>query len=234
MVSPRKKNDMEHLNVLSMVINVDLKKLFPNTKTTLFGVAAAAIDLTTPQPQQLDWVGRPEVTNLSLIRPNASDIRSEYNNGQSRIGLSLSETSAFRARLKENIQRFDQLNGKTEWEPADLNRWALLAADDHLLFDIDPSKICNQDSFLKIEWAYIKGEEQNNCGGRRLTDDVMDWLYTTYIASPRSRGLYRDGVSKPDVPVSDQFPYLAKPDKGFGFYGSAKAWGFRNLSWLLL
>src|SRR5262249_16713071 len=62
-------NLLQHDNVLCIVIEFDTRRVLDTDKGSLFGVAAETIPLAPtspvgPLPLRLDWVGRPEQTNM--------------------------------------------------------------------------------------------------------------------------------------------------------------------------
>lgn len=228
LLPPQKSNSMTSLNVLSIVIEVDISRLFASTELSLYAVAANTTtqDDANAPVRQLDRIGRPEITNVSMVANNATDLRDLYNREQP-FKLSPDEADLYRARLKDNITFYDRINGKLEWEEAAKDTLVNLLLDDFLVVDIE--KPSSPDDFFQIEKAVLNGKEHVSCGGRKITDDIMDTLFGYYI----NRGLesaVRDGVDKPAHAISDRFPYLAPPSTGL--WTKAKSgfarWYFRE------
>src|SRR5947208_5384904 len=209
LLPPRNSNSMASLNVLSIVIDVDISKLFPGPSHSLFAVAASTItqDDAHAPIRQLDRIGRPEITNASMVVSNGTELRDLYNQERP-FNVSPDHAELYRARLKEKIAFYDRINGKVEWPESDQEALAAILLDDFLV--VDMAKPAGKDDFLEIEKAALQRKEHASCGGRKPTDDIMDTLLTFYINRDLEAKV-RDGVDKPDKPISDQFPYLAPP-----------------------
>ncbi len=210
---PNSSNGMADMNVLSIAIEIDATKLFPNGQSGMFAMAAAVVTRDTPASplRILDRVGRPEITNVSLVKHEGdAELRDRYN--IDRPFQVVKETQGvYEALLLKNINFYDAADKKTDWNEAGKATLARLLADDFLLLDI--TKPCNTDSFLEIEKSLIKGQAHTTCGGRKMTDDIMDTLFTVYIAGLDGARI-RDGVDAPKKAISNEFPYLAKPSLG--------------------
>jgi hypothetical protein len=210
---------MTSLNVLSIVIDVETNKLFGDSPGSLLAVAANTTtqDDADAPVRQLDRIGRPEITNVSLIANGKPDLRDLYNREQP-FNLSPSNANLYRTRLKENITFYDRIDGKVDWPEGDKEALANPLLDDFLVIDLE--KPSRSNDFCEIETAMLQGRDHVTCGGRKPTDDIMDTLLTYYI----NRGLgpeVRDGVDKPDKAISDRFFYLAPPSSGL--WARAKA-----------
>ena len=201
---------MASLNVLSIVIDVEVSKLFP--VHSLFAVAASTItqDDAHAPIRQLDRIGRPEITNVTMIVSNGTELRDLYNQERP-FNVSPEHAELYRTRLKEKIAFYDRINGKVEWPEADQEALAAILFDDFLVVDL--AKPSGKDDFFEIEKAVLQRKEHASCGGRKPIDDIMDTLLTFYINHDLEAKV-RDGVDKPDKPISDQFPYLAPPATG--------------------
>ena len=206
---PGAENTMSSLNVLSLVIELRRAQLFAGDFDLLAIAAEAQGQRREGQVQRFDRLGRPEITNVSLVAHGSEeDLRDEYNAAEP--FATLERGDAYRARLAKNIAYYDALDGRTDWEPGEPERMAALLIDDFLVVDI--AKPCSGDNFLEIERALLRGEPHETCGGRKLGDDVMDRLYGLYInAGTAPLG---DGVSMPDAVPLEAFPYLAPPATG--------------------
>ena len=70
-------NLMDKLNVLSIVIEVNLNNLFEKYNDEMIAVVAMS---ESKDGRQLDWVGRPEITNFTMIPGSKSkELRDMYN-----------------------------------------------------------------------------------------------------------------------------------------------------------
>lgn len=207
---PKDDNVMNRINVLSLVMEVDLAKLFGGS-VPMVAVAAEAFAQDNPQApvRRMDRLGRPEITNVSLVAgEGAADLRDQYNLDQP-FRVSKVNQDAYRERLVKNIAYYDALDGKKVWTDADRDLLANLLVDDFLLVDL--AKPCTGSTFLEIEKALVAHKPHQSCGGRLPDDDIMDVLFTLYIAGLNGERV-RDGVDAPARPASSAFPYLQEPD----------------------
>lgn len=211
LIPPQKSNSMTSLNVLSIVIDIETSKLFADSPSSLLAVGATTMtqDDANAPVRQLDRIGRPEITNVTMIANGAKDLRDLYN--KEPPFSPPSDASPYLTRLRDNIAFYDRIDGKMEWPEADKEALANLLLNDFLVIDL--AKPSRSDDFFEIEKATLDGRDHVSCGGRKPTDDIMDVLLTYYI----NRGLgptIRDGIGKPDKAISDRFPYLAPPSTG--------------------
>jgi hypothetical protein len=207
---PKDDNVMNRINVLSLVMEVDLAKLFGGS-VPMVAVAAEAFAQDNPQApvRRMDRLGRPEITNVSLVAgEGAADLRDQYNLDQP-FRVSKANQDAYRERLVKNIAYYDALDGKKAWIDTDRDLLANLLVDDFLLVDL--AKPCTGSTFLEIEKALVAHKPHQSCGGRLPDDDIMDVLFTLYIAGLNGERV-RDGVDAPARPASSAFPYLQEPD----------------------
>ena len=78
-------NLLQHDNVLCIVIEFDTRRVLDPGRGSLFGVISETLPLSrtspvNPPPLRLDWVGRPEQTNVRLNNgPGLVDIRDLWN-----------------------------------------------------------------------------------------------------------------------------------------------------------
>ncbi|HXH31523.1 MAG TPA: DUF4331 family protein [Bacteriovoracaceae bacterium] len=206
----KSSNTMDQMNVLSIVMDLDLRAaLGPAHSKTL---ALAAQTLTQDGPgmpvRRLDRVGRPEITNVSLVPQDREDLRDLFNQlAPFQDPRTLS--GKFHGRLVNNISYYDGLDGKMDWNPVMKESLVSILLDDFLV--VDMSKPCGRDYFLEIERALLAGVPHQSCGGRRPGDDIMDTLFTYYVNAGNGARL-RDGIDRPYREVSQKFPYLAPAD----------------------
>lgn len=209
---PDGDNTMADLNVLSLIIELRRDQIFEGDFSLLAVAATSAqIDPETLVAVQTDRLGRPEITNVTLVaHGNEIDLRDEYN-AQRPFTVGPHDKD-HRTRIAKNIAYYDGLDGQTQWTPEETATWASLLVEDYLVVDI--AAPCGADNFLEIEAATIVGQPHKTCGGRKLTDDIMDRLYGLYVNKGSS--LLGDGVDAPDVEPLSEFPYLAPPSLGVG------------------
>lgn len=213
LLAPANENTMEDINMLSLVMELDMSKFYNDEASSLFAVAA---EVTTQDSQassvrRLDRLGRPEVTNVSLVAHNEMDLRDEYNLDQP-FNVDPKRQKYYEDRLAKNINFYDRLDRKQDWNDLGRLQFAQTLSNDYLVVDIN--KPCQAPAFLEIEMSALAGKPHTTCGGRKPTDDVMDILFTLYINGGKGP-LIRDGVDYPAKEVSDNFPYLAPPELGF-------------------
>jgi len=212
-------NIMDGINTLSIVIDIDLKKLFGPNPPTLVALAArsTANDGSGGEGNQLDRVGRPEITNVSLVAHDEPDLRDQFNLDRP-FNVAPTNQTAYEQRLASNISFYDKVDGKNDWTDANRLNLARILADDFLVVDV--SKPCSGVGLLEIEKAMLQGRAHQTCGGRKLVDGVMEILFSLYIGGFNGSRV-SDGITQPAQPISNKFPYLAPPT--FGLYGAVKA-----------
>lgn len=200
---PVDDNMMRGANVLAIVLEIDLSQLY-GAPPSMVAVAAESMRASS----RLDRVGRPEVTNVGLAPRGESDLRDRYNLERT-FQVPAAAQQVYRKKLAANVASYDALDGRKDWEDGGLESLATLMADDFLLVDLE--KPCPADSFLEIERSILRRTVHRTCGGRRPEDDVVDTLYTLYIAGIDGAPV-RDGVDHPASALSASFPHLAAPD----------------------
>jgi hypothetical protein len=210
-------NLLEHDNVLSIVIEFDTRHVLDLSKGSLFGVIAE----TTPIPQpggfighdvpRIDWVGRPEQTNMRLNNPalaGTDDLRDLWNQ-QSPFAIPEELQPIFRKRMLESLSNWDMRNGKAEWTPAALAASADVFLDDFMLFDV--AKSSGDDTFLEIEKSTLNGHAYQTGGGRTVNSNVIDILLNWMVNRDQGEPL-RGGATSATKPGTKEFPYLASPN----------------------
>jgi hypothetical protein len=208
-------NSVEGQNVLSVVVEVEHAKLFgPDA-----GPIVAVIAETTTSGSfraRLDRVGRPEIKNFIMMDKAADavnrdlDIRDLYSE-EDGFKLRPDYLGAYRARLNGSMAVYDSLDGKTDWP---LDEKGVHPLTEMLLADflvVDMSKPFNEDGYLEIERAMLRGAPHKTCGGRWLNHDIVDSLLTILINNGNGPRI-SDGVDQTAVPASRNFPYLSKPN----------------------
>jgi hypothetical protein len=201
---------MDQMNVLSLVIEVNVLKLFGYDPHSI-AVAAEAFTLDYPgaPERRLDRMGRPEITNFSLVAHDGDqELRDHYNLDRP-FEVAEPRRLAYEARLQKNLKFYDGIDKKQDWDDSQIKTLATVLSNDFLLIDIKSP--CDEDSFLSIERSLMAKQVPHSCGGRKLTDDIMDTLMTTYIGGLKGPRI-RDGVDRPYKELSKRFPYLVSPD----------------------
>ena len=211
---------MKGANILAIVIEIDMSRLYGRSPPSMLAVAAEATTRDSPGAslRRLDRVGRPEITNVSMSRRNEPDLRDQYNRDRP-FQVPAANQRLYEERIARNVAFFDALDGRRDWQDRNRDELAALLADDFLVVDFD--KPCRPQSFFEIEKAILRKSAHQTCGGRKPEDDIIDTLFTMYVAGMNGRTV-RDGVDHPSAAVSAKFPYLAAPD--LGFWSTVKTW----------
>lgn len=244
--TPSDSNTMDSINVLSIVMEIEAAKLFENLpnqasvkispkvksskkearKTAgeepfLIAVAAEVTTLDAPgyPLRRLDRVGRPEITNVSLVAHEEElDLRDQYNLDRP-FEVSAEHLDQYRYRLARNIAFYDSVDRKIDWQQRDRVHLAQILSDDFLI--VDMSKPCPGSSYFEIEKSLLQHRAHQTCGGRHPNDKIMEILYTLYIGSFNGKTV-TDGVSHPSKTILSEFPYLATPE--LGLFARAKVY----------
>jgi hypothetical protein len=213
----RLPNLLQHDNVLSLVVEFDVRQVLDLTKGTLFGAIAETkptpgpAGLISVAPQRIDTVGRPEQTNMRLNNPNLTgiqDLRDLWNQ-QDLFAIDPQLVPIFRQRMIESLTDWDMRDGKADWTSSALAASAAVFLDDHLLFDV--SKPFSDASFFEIEKSTLNGRTYATGGGRTVNSNVIDILVNWTVNHDRGPALQggSDKATKAGLPV---FPYLASPN----------------------
>jgi hypothetical protein len=208
-------NLLQHTNVLSMVVELDSGLLDP-AKGSLFGAIAETVPI--PQPPtplgypapRIDWVGRPEQTNMRFnnpAMPGIVDLRDLWNQ-QTPFAISKELQPLFLQRLKDSFAVWDGLDEKADWTPDTLAANANVFLDDFLVFDV--AKPITDQSHLEIEKSTLDGRPYQTGGGRTVNANVIDILLTWLVN--RDREFILGGATGATKPGMNVFPYLATPN----------------------
>jgi hypothetical protein len=202
-------------NVLSIVLEVDNSALFGGDAGPLVAVLA---ETTTNGSfrARLDRVGRPEIKNFIMMDKVSDtvnrdlDVRDLYSE-EDGFKLRPDYLGAYRARLNGSMAFHDGLDGKTDWPLGNNGEHPLteLLLADFLV--VDTSKPFDEDGYLEIERAMLRGGTHTTCGGRWLNHDIVDSLLTFLINNGDGPRI-SDGVDQGPVPASRTFPYLSRPN----------------------
>ena len=185
-------NLLQHDNVLCIVVEFDTRRVLDPAKGSLFGAIAETVPI--PQPpgrlghpaRRIDWVGRPEQTNIRLNNPALSgvdDLRDLWNQ-QTPFAISKELQPLFLQRLKDSFADWDMRDGKADWTPEALAANANVFLDDFLLFDV--AKPITDQSHLEIEKSTLDGRPYQTGGGRTV-DANVDRHPAHLARQPRSR-----------------------------------------------
>jgi len=209
-------NLLQHDNVLCIVAELDTRHVLDPAKGSLFGVIAE----TTPIPQppghlgypvrRIDWVGRPEQTNMRFNNPGMEgidDLRDLWNQ-QTPFAIPKALQPLFLQRLKDSLAVWDMLDGKADWTPEALSANANVFLDDFLLFDV--AKPITDQSHLEIEKSTIHGRPYQTGGGRTVDANSIDILLTWLVN--RDREFLQGGATGATKPGVKVFPYFATPN----------------------
>src|SRR5262245_14665381 len=209
-------NLLQHDNVLCLVVEFDTDRLLDPAKGSLFGAIAETIPARQPHSNighalaRIDWIGRPEQTNVRLNNPGlskADDLRDLWNQ-QTPFAISKELQPLFLQRLKDSFADWDMRDGEADWTPEALAANAKVFLDDFLLFDVD--KPITDDSHLEIEKSTIDGHPYQTGGGRTVDANVFDILLTWLVN--RDRKFLQGGATGATKPGMKVFPYFATPN----------------------
>ncbi|MCH9806644.1 MAG: DUF4331 domain-containing protein [Alphaproteobacteria bacterium] len=204
-------NSAEGKNILSIVLEVDKRRMLPDGKG-MYGVVSE-VRSRGRRSVVLDTFGRPEVTNVILADPSFDkvnrtiDVRDLFNRHDP-FTRAKAYAEPFRARFNANLHQIDKIDGKIDWPMhSGVHPLTELQLADFTVIDL--SQPFGKGNWFEIEKAIVEGREHQTSGGRWLDDDICDIQYSFLIA--RDRKKISDGVDKPTRWASKKFPYLRKP-----------------------
>jgi hypothetical protein len=210
-------NLLQNDNVLCIVVEFDTRRVLDPAKGSLFGVIAETVPIPQPPgrighpPARIDWIGRPEQTNVRLNNPGlsaaAADLRDLWNQ-QTPFAISTALQPLFLQRLKDSFADWDMRDGKADWTAAALAANAAVFLDDFMLFDV--AKPITDDSHLEIEKSTIDGHPYQTGGGRTIDANVIDILFTWLVNHDRE--FLQGGATGATKPGMTIFPYVATPN----------------------
>jgi len=209
-------NLLQHDNVLCIVVELDTRQVLKPAKGGLFGAIAETVPARRARGRvshpvaRIDWVGRPEQTNIRLTNPGlsgADDIRDLWNQ-QTPFAISKELQPLFLQRLRDSLVDWDMRDGKADWTPEALAANANVFLDDFLLFDV--GKPITDQSHLEIEKSTIDGRPYQTGGGRTVDANVIDILLTWLVN--RDREFLQGGATGATKPGIKVFPYFAAPN----------------------
>ena len=210
-------NLLQHDNVLCFVVEVDTRRVLDSAKGSMFGAIAETVPISRqrtllgPPVLRIDWVGRPEQTNMRLNNPAMSgidDLRDLWNQ-QTPFAIPQELQPVFRQRLQGSLATWDMLDGEADWTPEDRVANADVFLDDFLLFDV--AKPMSDQSHLEIEKSTINGRPYETGGGRTIDANSIDILLTWLVNHDRE--FLQGGAMGATKPGMKVFPYLATPNR---------------------
>jgi Polyketide cyclase / dehydrase and lipid transport/Domain of unknown function (DUF4331) len=208
-------NLLQHDNVLCIVVELDTRRVLDPAKGSLFGVIAETVPTEPPgrighPVARIDWIGRPEQTNVRLNNPglsDADDIRDLWNQ-QKPFEISKDLQPLFLQRLKDSFADWDMRDGKADWTAEALAANANVFLDDFLLFDV--ANPITDESHLEIEKSTIDGRPYQTGGGRTVDANSIDILLTWLVNHDRE--FLQGGATGATKPGMKVFPYFAPPN----------------------
>ena len=212
----RLPNLLQHDNVLCVVVELDTRRVLDPAKGSLFGAIGETVPIPRPPTPlgypapRIDWVGRPEQTNMRFnnpAMPGIDDLRDLWNQ-QTPFAIPKALQPLFLQRLEDSFAVWDGLDGRTDWTPEALAANARVFLDDFLLFDV--AKPITDTSHLEIEKSTLYGRPYQTGGGRTVDANVIDILLTWLVNHDREflQGS-ATGATKPGMRA---FPHLATPN----------------------
>jgi len=206
-------NDLAGQNVLSIVIEANIKANFSTVDTTLFALRSEILTQEA-QPKRLDSIGRPEVTNMVLGVPCLNflifkkSICEEFNQ-QDTFLKNRNNKKEIMSNINLNLKRWDNMDKQVDWPLVDDNHpLSELMYADYLVMDF--AKPFDDSGYFEIENSLLAEEQHTTSGGRWLNEDVVDNILTMYISHGRKH--YSDFVNGPTKPANKSFPYVRSPN----------------------
>jgi hypothetical protein len=209
-------NLLQHDNVLCLVVEFETRRVLDPANGSLFGAIAETVPAREPNSNighpiaRIDWVGRPEQTNVRLNNPGlskADDVRDLWNQ-QTPFAIRPELQPLFLQRLKDSFTDWDMRDGTADWSPEALAANANVFLDDFLLFDV--AKPITDDSHLEIEKSTIDGRPYQTGGGRTVDANSIDILLTWLVNHDRK--FLQGGATGATKPGMKVFPYFATPN----------------------
>ena len=209
-------NLLEHDNVLCVVVELDTRRVLDPAKGSLFGAIAETVPISQkrtligPPILRIDWVGRPEQTNIRLnnpAMPRIDDVRDLWNQ-QTPFAIPKKLQPLFLDRLNGSLATWDLLDSTADWTPEALAANANVFLDDFLLFDV--AKPITDHSHLEIEKSTIDGRAHQTGGGRTVDANSIDILLTWLVNHDRE--FLQGGATGATKPGMAMFPYFATPN----------------------
>ena len=208
------KNSLQNKNVLSIVMDADMDKVFGSANGSMFAVVGEVNTIAKPAIR-IDRQGRSEITNITLSFKQFDqvnkdlDVRDLYNQEDTFKPLK-DYIGTYRARFNANLGFWDNFDRKIDWQIKENGQHPLT---DLLLNDIlviDTAKPCTEQGYFEIEKAILSDRPYKTCGGRMPNEDTVDDTLSLYINNGNGTH-FGDGVNQPTQLAGNTFPYLAPP-----------------------
>src|SRR5215475_864597 len=209
-------NLLQHDNVLCMVVEFDTDRVLDPSTGSLFGAIAETVPARESRGNvghpvaRIDWIGRPEQTNVRLNNSALSgvdDLRDLWNQ-QTPFAISKELQPLFLQRLRDSFAEWDMRDGKADWTLEMLAANANVFLHDFLLFDV--SKPITDQSHLEIEKSTLYGRPYQTGGGRTVDANSIDILLTWLVNHDRE--FLQGGATGATKPGMKVFPYFATPN----------------------
>jgi Polyketide cyclase / dehydrase and lipid transport/Domain of unknown function (DUF4331) len=209
-------NLLQHDNVLCVVVEFETRRVLDPANGSLFGAIAETVPIARqrgllgPALARIDWVGRPEQTNMRLHNPamvGIDDLRDLWNQ-QTPFAIPPELQPLFLKRLKGSLATWDLLDGKADWTPEALAANANVFLDDFLVFDV--AKPITDQSHLEIEKSTLGEIPYQTGGGRTIDANSIDILLTWLVNHDRE--FLQGGATGATKPGMKVFPHFATPN----------------------
>lgn len=208
------KNSLQNKNVLSIVIDANMDKVFGPEKGSMFAVVGEVNTVGKPAIR-VDRQGRSEMTNITLSLKQFDqvnkdlDVRDLYNQ-EDTFKLLKDYVGTYRARFNANLGFWDNLDKKVDWQLKENGQHPLTDLLLNDILTIDTAKPCTEEGYFEIEKAILADRPYETCGGRMPNHDTVDTALTLYVNNGNGPHI-GDGVNQPTQLASKTFPYLAPP-----------------------
>lgn len=212
-IPPRKGGStMASLNVLSIVISIEPKRLIDSESSLLAVVAETLVKDDSGKLQHFDRIGRPEITNARLQKGTGTseeELRNIYN-VQDPFALQPEYRAKFAQRLKVTLERYDMADDCRDWSPEEHQALIDLWLNDYLVVDV--SKPFTPQSYFDIERSMLRSQPHTRSGGRVPRDNALYVIFSTLVNGGHGPEMASGLSPTLGLPQSD-FPYLAKPHR---------------------
>jgi Domain of unknown function (DUF4331) len=209
------ENSLTGLNALSLIVEIDSKRLPRNGGPPLFGIVGETV-VAGKLPIRLERFGRPEIKNVIMAMKQYDQVNRDLEvrdlyNLEDAFHMSKDYRGAYRARLNANLAAMDLYDGKRDWPlgPDGSHPLTDLLLADYLVVDV--TKPFAEHSYFEIEHALLEGRPHETCGGRSFNEEIMDTLYNLVINADKGPRI-SEGIKQATVPASRVFPYLGPPN----------------------
>jgi len=206
-------NDIARLNVLSIILEIDLTRVFNPQSGNMFAVTGEISHRHNKDNNSriIDRIGRPEISNARLVaRAEQDDLRDQYNQEHT-FKLNNTNRTLYSDRISENIDYYDSLDGSIDWQPEWKRVLTRLLVNDYLVVDMD--KKFSTQGYFDIEQSMLGSQPHTRSGGRVPGDHVINTLISYMVNGGHAQAI-SDGITINTGLPSMTFPYLAEPDTG--------------------